>query len=62
MNSSPENNEVNLGNLSQELQTEIYDEQYLITREFTHVDSTDSELRRLGYFWPTQVSILPLVK
>ena len=43
-------------------ETEQFDEHLLITREFTHVDSSDYELHRLGYYWPAQVAALPLVR
>lgn len=47
---------------SPDLDLEPIDEQLLITREFTHVDSSDCDLHRLGYYWPAQVAALPLVR
>lgn len=45
-----------------ELDAEQCDENLLIIREFTHVDSSDCDLHRLGYYWPAQMAALPLVK
>lgn len=45
-----------------ELDSEQYDEHLLITREFTHVNFSDHDLHRLGYYWTMQVAALPLVK
>lgn len=40
-----------------------YDENLLITREYTHVDSSDeNELHRLGYYWPAQIAATPSMK
>lgn len=45
-----------------ELDSEQFDEHLLITREFTHVDSSDEDLHRLGYYWTMQAAALPLVR
>ena len=45
-----------------ELDSEQFDEHLLITREFTHVDSSDYDLHRLGYYWTAQAAAFPLVR
>lgn len=45
-----------------ELDSELFDEHLLITREYTHVDSSEQDLHRLGYYWTTQAAAFPLVK
>lgn len=43
-------------------ETELFDEHLLITREFTHIDSSEQDLHRLGYYWTAQSAVLPLVR
>jgi len=41
-------------------QQDLYDEHFLITREFTRVDfSEDDDLHRLGYYWPSSAAAQP---
>ncbi len=41
-------------------QQDLYDEHFLIVREFTRVDfSENDELHRLGYYWPSSVAAQP---
>jgi len=45
-----------------ELDSEWFDEHMLITREFTHVDSSEEDLHRLGYYWSAQAAAFPLIR
>ena len=47
---------------TQENKLEEYDEHLFITREYTHVDSSEDELHRLGYYWPAQLAATPSMK